>query len=157
MHPILERLTQTRTTLDTEQSQIEREIAVRQQRLDTIQRERASIDGAEKTILNVAGDLLAIDPGEHIVIDDEPISGGLSVQGAAHEVLRGVFPGGLTSAEIRERAEPLHGKPIKPETMTVMLGRLKDAGKARLDGRIWFRASAMGVNPTPPVQETPVG
>lgn len=54
------------------------------------------------------------------------------------EILRGVYPRGLQAGEIRQIARDMYGTELNPNTLTVTLGRHKEKGIVRIDGRTWY-------------------
>ena len=56
----------------------------------------------------------------------------------ARQILKDSHPEGLQAREIREIAAKLYLQKINSNTLTVSLGRLKNDGHVRIDGRTWF-------------------
>ena len=61
-----------------------------------------------------------------------------AVKDVCFDILEEAFPAGLQAAEIKERGLARYGMDINSNTLTVSLGRLKDAGQVRIEGRTWF-------------------
>ena len=54
------------------------------------------------------------------------------------KILKSKYPHGLQAIQIRYVASKEYGVSLNPNTLTVSLGRLKNSGSVRIDGRKWF-------------------
>ena len=68
---------------------------------------------------------------------DSPIFRGQKNRLALH-ILKRAYPRGMTASDIRLTASDDHETEIKPTTLTVALGRFKERGAVRIDGRTWY-------------------
>jgi hypothetical protein len=59
-------------------------------------------------------------------------------------VLRAAYPEGLQSTEIRQRARERFNIDLNPNTVGVVLGRYKEKGMARIDGKTWYFVPSVG-------------
>ena len=55
----------------------------------------------------------------------------------ALHILKRAYPRGMTASDIRQAAADHHETEIKSTTLTVALGRFKERGVVRIDGRTW--------------------
>ncbi|MDP6788159.1 MAG: hypothetical protein QGI13_13630 [Rhodospirillales bacterium] len=53
-------------------------------------------------------------------------------------IVKEAYPEGLQAAQIRGLAKEKNGIELNPNTVTVTLGRYKEKGIVRLEGKTWF-------------------
>jgi hypothetical protein len=59
-------------------------------------------------------------------------------QARIKKILSERYPEGLNAAEINSWSRDLFGEEINPNTLTVTLGRMRNKGLVRIEGRTWF-------------------
>ena len=124
---------------------------------DLLVQKIASIDADLKDIeaaLRVASKLEGTPEQEGTQIDTPTSSFGLgghapdvrafsgTIKDLARDILKDAYPNGELAGGIRIAALQNYGQKINPNSLTVSLGRLKNEGAIRIEGRTWFYVPA---------------
>jgi len=136
--------------------QIAKRRAELQAQKNAIERKLVELATAERVFRELGVDLGAGNsadaiPGSGVSADGRK-ERRIKVKTVVREILKAAYPDGLQAAEIRERARREQNIELNPNTLTVTLGRYKEKGMARIEGKTWFFVPPIsGNDDAPPI------